>query len=585
MTPKKPTGKEHADQKRFWMRIGMVLSVVLMALVIWASQIYLTRSFVEEEAAKAKTRATLYAGTIKAKMVSHSVAPLLLSRDPILTIPLRLGEFANIDEDLAAFQEELGYGAIFLLNTDGNVVVAGGSHELNDYEGDQNFFLAAIGSDKTEFTVTGGGETPYQFHYSRKLTFDDRFVGVIVVSVDLASVENSWRLQGSKVIVSDEEGSILLASEPSWRGRTTDEILVPENERPSVRHAIRTVEERLGGVPYVYFDQTPLLASKVPLGHGSWQLTYYSTLEDVRARVNAILAGIFMVLALLLALLFYLLSRRHEAESARIQGESDILRQLNRKLSNEIATRRRVEKNLQEAEQSLEQASKLAALGQMSAAVSHELNQPLAAMKTYLAGARLLLSRRRLDEAMTSFQRIDDLINRMGAITRQLKSYATKRPVELVEIDLRDSVREALSMMSPQLGKMSVAINTVVPSEPVRLRADPLRTEQIIVNLLRNALDAVRPMEDRKIDILLVEGESIVLSITDNGMGLKDPDQLFEPFYTTKRPGEGLGLGLAISAGFAGELGGRLVARNAPDGGAVFELILPPIESQTQAAE
>ena len=107
------------------------------------------------------------------------------------------------------------------------------------------------------------------------------------------------------------------------------------------------------------------------------------------------------------------------------------------------------------------------------------------------------------------------------------------------------------------------------------VRADPLRIEQIIVNLLRNALDAVRARDDRRIKILLVQGDTILLSIEDNGAGLKDPDKLFEPFYTTKKPGEGLGLGLAISAGFAAELGGRLVARNAPDGGAVFELMLP----------
>jgi len=119
----------------------------------------------------------------------------------------------------------------------------------------------------------------------------------------------------------------------------------------------------------------------------------------------------------------------------------------------------------------------------------------------------------------------------------------------------------------------------------VVVRADPLRIEQIIVNLLRNALDVVRNVPDPAISILLVEGESIVLSIEDNGAGLDDPGKLFEPFYTTKKPGEGLGLGLAISAGFAGELGGRLVARNAPDGGAVFELMLPrqaPSETKTE---
>ena len=140
-------------------------------------------------------------------------------------------------------------------------------------------------------------------------------------------------------------------------------------------------------------------------------------------------------------------------------------------------------------------------------------------------------------------------------------------------------------MMAPQLGKMSVKIVTTLPSEPAVVQADPLRIEQIIVNLLRNALDAVRGRDDPEIKILLVEGETILLSIEDNGPGLREPDKLFEPFYTTKKPGQGLGLGLAISAGFAAELGGRLVARNGPDGGAVFELVLPRSRGQTQAAE
>jgi two-component system C4-dicarboxylate transport sensor histidine kinase DctB len=139
--------------------------------------------------------------------------------------------------------------------------------------------------------------------------------------------------------------------------------------------------------------------------------------------------------------------------------------------------------------------------------------------------------------------------------------------------------------MAPQLAKTPVAITTTLPSEQVLVRADPIRIEQIIVNLLRNALDAVQPQKDRQVKVLLVQGETILLSVQDNGPGLKDPDKLFEPFYTTKKPGEGLGLGLAISAGFAAEIGGRLVARNSADGGAIFELVLPRDTSQARAAE
>jgi two-component system C4-dicarboxylate transport sensor histidine kinase DctB len=253
-------------------------------------------------------------------------------------------------------------------------------------------------------------------------------------------------------------------------------------------------------------------------------------------------------------------------------------------LSAEIEQRQRAEKELESAEQSLEQASKLASLGQMSAAVSHELNQPLAAMRTYLAGAKVLMQRNRVQEALSSFQRIDDLIERMGAITRQLKSHARKGENAKQVIDLRDSVTSALQMMSPQLGQTQVTIVRNIADRPARVFADPVRVEQIIVNLLRNALDAVKPVDDKKIIISVDVGESIKLAVQDNGIGIEDPDALFEPFSTTKKPGEGVGLGLAISAGFVSEMGGKLTGRNATPVGAIFTMTLPVASNEMKGA-
>ncbi|MGB0960484.1 MAG: sensor histidine kinase, partial [Halocynthiibacter sp.] len=221
------------------------------------------------------------------------------------------------------------------------------------------------------------------------------------------------------------------------------------------------------------------------------------------------------------------------------------------------------------------QSSKLAALGEMSAAVSHELNQPLAAMRTYLAGARLLLERRRMEEALSSFRRVDDLIGRMNAITKQLKSYARKAGDTFVPVDLREVVTMGVSMMEPQLNSRQIAITRTVPSEPVIVLADRVRLEQVLVNLLRNALDATKAVDDPEIEIILAVGETAVLTVHDNGAGVENLDELFEPFYTTKQPGDGVGLGLAISSGIVGDLGGRLTARNSSSGGAVFEVRLP----------
>ena len=258
---------------------------------------------------------------------------------------------------------------------------------------------------------------------------------------------------------------------------------------------------------------------------------------------------------------------------------------MNARLQREIAEREKVQKDLAVAEQTLAQSSKLAALGEMAAAVSHELNQPLAAMKTYLAGARLLLQRKRVEEALSSFQRIDDLIDRMGAITRQLKSYARKGGQAFEPVDARHCVSTALSMMEPQLKTRAVKITRALPRGPVMVMADRIRFEQVIINLLRNALDATKQVAQPQIDILLSAGETATLTVRDNGHGIENLEQLFEPFYTTKKPGEGVGLGLAISSGIVKDLGGRLTARNAEGGGAVFEVQLPILTQEVEAAE
>jgi two-component system, NtrC family, C4-dicarboxylate transport sensor histidine kinase DctB len=569
--------------RRQRLRIAALVGVVLFGLTIWAAHVSLTRQFAEDQSADAMVRATLYAGNIQSTMQRHSVVPALLARDPVLMVGLRTGFLQDSQARITAIRDELGVGAILLLDAEGRVRASTDEGALGRFEAEREYFRNAAADSGTVFSIANE-EGAYGFYFARKVEVDTSFLGVVVVKVDLGALEESWRRALASVVVTNADDVVILSSVPNWRRNTLSSLLAAAPGSSRISSAFQTAQQRLGS-PYVYIGGTPHLRAEAAVNFRSWRVSYFATLEEVRARVNAILALMVMIMALIAAIVFWQLSRRTRAESRRIKRESDELRVLNRRLSAEIAARLKLERNLKEAEQSLEQASKLAALGQMSAAVAHELNQPLAAMKTYLAGARLLLNRKRPEEALTSFQRIDDLIERMGGITRQLKSYARKGDVELKPIDVRDCVRAAISMMAPQLGKLAVTITTTLPSEPVIVQVDPLRLEQIIVNLLRNAIDAVRTQEKRAIRVLLAQGDGILLSITDNGPGIKEPDKLFEPFYTTKRPGEGLGLGLAISAGFAAEMGGRLVARNAPEGGAVFELLLPRAPAAAQAAE
>jgi len=409
--------------------------------------------------------------------------------------------------------------------------------------------------------------------------------GVITVEVDLHKLERGWAGISDAVFVADSSGQIILSTEPRWRGLEEETALVRQSAPSAIQRALRATQDWATLTVDAYLQGEAVMRRETRIPFQGWRMVSFTTYDSVREKVNGVLALEIMGFAILLALAFWVASRKNASRMLLFQRESAELRALNLRLQREIAEREKVEKTLQVAEQSLAQSSKLAALGEMSAAVSHELNQPLAAMKTYLAGARLLLQRKRPDEALSSFQRIDDLIERMGAITKQLKSYARKGSDSLQPLDTRDAVASALAMMEPQLKTRQVSITRTLPSEPAMISGDRMRLEQVIINLLRNALDATKGVADPSIDVILAAGETVRLTVRDNGPGIDDLDALFEPFYTTKQPGDGTGLGLAISSGIVNDLGGRLTARNGHAGGAVFEVQLPILNQDLKAAE
>jgi two-component system C4-dicarboxylate transport sensor histidine kinase DctB len=423
------------------------------------------------------------------------------------------------------------------------------------------------------------------FTYARALTADSRTLGVIVVEADLLKYERSWAGLTDAVLVTDSEGRVILSTEPRWRGLLLDEALAVQDAPSALSRAFQATTDWAGRPPDAYVRGQAVLRVEARVPFRGWRIVAFTALDQVRERVNTILALEIMAFAILLAAAFYLASRRAWSMTNRFRRESAELRLLNSRLQRAIAEREKVRQDLAVAEATLAQSSKLAALGEMSAAVSHELNQPLAAMKTYLAGARLLLQRKRPEEALASFQRIDDLIERMGAITRQLKSYARKGGEAFEEVDVRAALSSALAMMEPQLKARVVRITRTVPRTPVLVLADRLRLEQVLINLLRNALDATKSVAEPRIDLTVTQTDAVRMTVRDNGHGIKDLENLFEPFYTTKKPGEGVGLGLAISSGIVNDLGGRLTARNAEGGGAAFTVELPLPTQDIQAAE
>ncbi len=567
-----------------WGKALVALMMAIAVVVVWVMDDWLSESFTVDTRNRAELRLVLYAGNIEAELQRTQVVPILLARDPVLREALQNANYASISQLLIGLQSEVGAASMELLDTSGRVVAATDRNQLGVLRATEPLFIDARRAIDTIFSVQPRDSGGYGFAYARALRAGGQVLGVVTVEVDLAKFERSWAGFADAVALLDSEGRIILSTEPRWRGRTEAEALAMRDAPTAIERALRYTADLAGRGPDAFLSNEAVLRSETRVRHRGWRLINFTTYDGVREKVNGVLALVIMAFALLLTMIFYLFSRRAWSQSARFEQESVELRQLNLRLQREIAAREKVQKELNVAEQTLAQSSKLAVLGEMSAAVSHELNQPLAAMKTYLAGARLLMNRRRAEEALVSFQRIDDLIDRMGAITRQLKSFARKGGDAFEPLDLRDCVTEALTMMEPRLRERRVLVVRTLPKEAVMVMGDRLRLEQVIINLMRNAVDATRQVNAPQIDLILTQGDTVTLTIKDNGTGIAEIGKVFEPFYTSKKAGEGVGLGLAISSGIIADHGGRLTARNLPEGGAAFDIALPVLASAGQSA-
>lgn len=553
--------------------VGLVC-LVAVALVVVLDD-WLTDGFTLDTRTRAETRLVLVGGNIEAEIQRTRVLPILLARDPALREALRTGSYSALPQVLIQLQADVGAASIELLDASGRVVAATDRTRLGVVRAGEGVFVEARRSSAPVFSLQPRDSGGFGFYFGQAIREEGRVLGVVSVEADLARYERSWSGFGEALALMDSGGRIILATEPRWRGNTEAQALALRDAPTMVEWALRYAADLAGRGPDAYVRNEAVLRAELRLGHRGWRLVSFTPYAGVREKVNGVLALVVMGFALILSLFFYVVSRRAWLQTAQAERESDELRILNLRLQREVAAREKAQQELTVAEQTLAQSSKLAVLGEMSAAVSHELNQPLAAMKTYMAGARLLLTRRRAEEALVAIQRIDDLIDRMAAITRQLKSYARKGGDAFAPVDLRDCVTGAVAMMEPRLRERRVLVVRTLPKEPVLAMGDRLRLEQVIINLMRNAVDATRGVNAPQIDLILTQGDTITLTVADNGSGIGEIDKIFEPFYTSKKAGEGVGLGLAISSGIIVDHGGRLTARNRPEGGAAFDIALP----------
>jgi two-component system C4-dicarboxylate transport sensor histidine kinase DctB len=415
-------------------------------------------------------------------------------------------------------------------------------------------------------------------------------IGAIGVVTDAGEIEQTWPAVMPPVFFTDQGGRIFTANRSELLlGHLSDTLSGRDGKRLGVAWGDVAGFDIWVLQPSRYFPTIALhISNPLPVVDLSGEILIDIAPAIQFAATEA--AAVGAVLLACLTVLMFIGDRRRALAFANQQLEERVVTRTkeleisNQSLRREIAERQDAEAALQASQHQLVQAGKLNALGQMSAGISHELNQPLMAIRSFAANGVALLDRDRPDTARANLGRITDMTDRMGRIIRALRAFARQEIAPVRRVDLGSVVVGALELTGPMLRQLGVSVHHTPPDVPIWVRAGEVRLSQVFVNLITNAADAMQGGDRRELTIshqtksdqsgVLPMGPRVTLH--DTGPGLLAPEKIFEPFYTTKEVGqnEGMGLGLSITYGIVQSFGGDLRGDNHPDGGAVFTLRL-----------
>lgn len=581
----------------------VLLIIVAGFALMWIGYRVAETYYIDRGAEVAARQAAPHLASLISVLERFQTLPAILSEDRAI-IEVALGSPAgSLNERLSRFAETTGASDVYLMDENGWTIAASNWRKpktfLGQNYGFRPYFKTALKGRLAEYYAVGA-TTGIPGYFVSHPVADEKagIVGVIAVKVALGKLEANWATPEGKIFITDENGIIVLSGHPSWRYRTMAALDTETMKLIAKRRQFGNVKlypvdiERDGRVVAIGGER--FVEHVVEVGRLGWMFHFLSPYRHVRERSRLILAIIAVLLSSLAAFFLFRRSQRAHGLLISSERERDELNRLNRDLEREIVERREAETRLKRAQDDLKRSSKLAALGQLAASVSHELGQPLAAMKTYIAGARLPETTgagagpRKIDGSGELLQRLDRLVDRMGETTRQLRFFSRRGGEAFDDVALADVVEGALETMRPAIRSEGVDLRTAIASPDTVVHGGRMRLEQVLVNMIRNALDSMQDSPKKHLSIMMNEdGGSARIVVRDTGTGIEGGSEktIFEPFVTTKASGEGMGLGLAISAEIVKEHRGNLSARNNDSGGAEFVMELPLPETADDQVE
>lgn len=599
---------------------GLVAMLIygVIALMITAGALLIADDYGHNRAyealqSRAEGAAELNAVLLRTVLEKQRSLPFVLSqdRDVISALSSRSGSMLQlVDRKLESLIPGTRSAVIYLLDAEGLALAASNWRDPTSFVGNnysfRPYFTGAVAAGSAEHYALGTVSKRPGIYISRRIDGPLGLLGVIVVKLEFDELEADWRRNSDPSLVVDQRGIVLVTSLPEWRFMT--EGVVPPDQIGPIRESLQ-----FGDAPLKPLDITPATTQSDPdivqvrlpgavkaeeflrvrtlVPTTNWTL---QSLTPVRAAVSEatrtaqLLA--LIVLAPVLGLTAFLLRRRglvlrraREQEAARRELERRVaertadLSAAHAELVMQGEERQKTEAKLQTVQQELVQANRLAILGQVTAGVAHEINQPVAAIRSYADNAGTFLGRNQIESAKDNLKTIAGLTERIGTITDELRTFSRKGTGDSGPISISDVIEGSLLLLSTRFRQRANQIVAAMPPPDIRVRGNRIRLEQVLINLVQNALEATEGASASKVTVRTAVGDDEVqLIVSDNGPGIPEMimQSLFTPFNTSKE--RGLGLGLVICHDIVAEYGGRIEVESSGTG-TEFTVHLPRV--------
>ncbi|KOO16939.1 ATPase [Vibrio xuii] len=585
------------QRSKFYLCILYITVITLGASWVWnASE--------EEQFNTHKEQLERFAEFISSKLDKYAHLPKLIAKDTELISALQNPDNSAQVELTNRYLEQVNNTIqstdAYLLDEFGNTIASSNWNLPRSFVGRnyawRPYFSNAIQGNPSQYFALGSSSKQRGYYFSYPVTYAAEIIGVIVIKMDLTAIESNWQNRTNTFVATDNYNVIFMSSNEEWLFKSLTTL--SEAQRQTILNSRQYLDSPIRSFGFAGDLSMPRSELTNPLSSGFENSYLVSSRplkkHDLTLRVltpkvtllwstlsfSLITTLLFVIAYLSLQLTFQRNLKKRQFEQLQSEAKQKLeflVMERTSELQAEVAERTKTEHALRQTQDELIQAAKLAVLGQMSASISHELNNPLAAIRSFADNGRRFLEKSKYDRVDDNLTRISALTDRMAKISNQLRSFAKKSDSdEITRADAAPIILAAKELLAPQFKANQVELNLDIQSSLPSIEINPIQLEQVLINLLTNAIQAIESLQTKQI-VLSAQHHNgkVEVMVDDNGPGIPfdSQAQLFEPFYTTKK--NGLGLGLSISHQITQAMGGELSVAASPLGGARFILTLP----------